>query len=56
MEFGPIEQLLLYFLLPLWIMVMTSLKPMEEIRLGNIIALPAAMTFEAWSKAWSARA
>ncbi|WP_114946127.1 carbohydrate ABC transporter permease [Microvirga calopogonii] len=43
----------LFFLLPLWIMVMTSLKPMDEIRLGNIIALPAAMTFEAWSKAWS---
>lgn len=43
----------LFFLLPLWIMVMTSLKPMDEIRLGNIVALPAAMTFEAWSKAWS---
>ncbi|MGO4527165.1 carbohydrate ABC transporter permease [Microvirga sp. 2MCAF35] len=43
----------LFFLLPLWIMVMTSLKPMDEIRLGNIIALPTAMTFEAWSKAWS---
>jgi glucose/mannose transport system permease protein len=43
----------LFFLLPLWIMVMTSLKPMEEIRLGNILALPAAMTFEAWTKAWS---
>jgi glucose/mannose transport system permease protein len=43
----------LFFLLPLWIMVVTSLKPMEEIRLGNILALPAAMTFEAWSKAWS---
>ncbi|MBM6596538.1 carbohydrate ABC transporter permease [Microvirga pudoricolor] len=43
----------LFFLLPLWIMVMTSLKPMEEIRLGNILSLPAAMTFDAWSKAWS---
>ncbi len=43
----------LFFLLPLWIMVMTSLKPMEEIRLGNILALPVAMTFEAWTKAWS---
>jgi glucose/mannose transport system permease protein len=43
----------LFFLLPLWIMVVTSLKPMEEIRLGNILALPAAMTFEAWTKAWS---
>jgi glucose/mannose transport system permease protein len=43
----------LFFLLPLWIMVMNSLKPMEEIRLGNILSLPAAMTFDAWSKAWS---
>ncbi|MBM1173025.1 carbohydrate ABC transporter permease [Microvirga arabica] len=43
----------LFFLLPLWIMVVTSLKPMEEIRLGNILALPSAMTFEAWAKAWS---
>jgi glucose/mannose transport system permease protein len=43
----------LFFLLPLWIMVVTSLKPMEEIRLGNIVALPARLTFEAWSKAWS---
>ncbi|KLK93387.1 sugar ABC transporter permease [Microvirga vignae] len=43
----------LFFLLPLWIMVVTSLKPMEEIRLGNILALPQMLTFEAWSKAWS---
>ncbi len=43
----------LFFMLPLWIMVVTSLKPMEEIRLGNILALPVAMTFEAWTKAWS---
>jgi glucose/mannose transport system permease protein len=43
----------LFFLLPLWIMVVTSLKPMEEIRLGNILALPVAMTVEAWTKAWS---
>jgi glucose/mannose transport system permease protein len=43
----------LFFLLPLWIMVVTSLKPMDEIRLGNIVALPATLTFEAWGKAWS---
>jgi glucose/mannose transport system permease protein len=43
----------LFFLLPLWIMVVTSLKPMDEIRLGNILALPSTLTFEAWSKAWS---
>jgi glucose/mannose transport system permease protein len=44
----------LFFLLPLWIMIVTSLKPMEEIRLGNILALPETLTFEAWTKAWSA--
>ena len=43
----------LFFLLPLWIMVVTSLKPMDEIRLGNIVAFPAALTFDAWGKAWS---
>jgi glucose/mannose transport system permease protein len=43
----------LFFLLPLWIMVVTSFKPMEEIRLGNIVALPVTLTFEAWTKAWS---
>ncbi len=43
----------LFFMLPLWIMVETSLKPIEEIRLGNILALPVAITFEAWIKAWS---
>lgn len=43
----------LFFMLPLWIMLVTSLKPMDEIRLGNILAFPANLTFEAWSKAWS---
>ena len=32
----------LFFLLPLYIMVVTSLKPMSEIRLGNLFSLPMA--------------
>ena len=28
----------LFFLLPLWIMLLTSVKTMDEIRLGNILA------------------
>ncbi len=43
----------LFFLLPLYVMIVTSLKPMTEIRLGNILALPNAWTVEAWVKAWS---
>src|SRR5262245_32417687 len=34
-------------------MLVTSLKPLDEIRLGNIFALPQAATFEFWRAAWS---
>ena len=37
----------LFFLLPLWIMVVTSLKPMDEVRLGNILAWPSEPTLRA---------
>ncbi|NHZ33825.1 carbohydrate ABC transporter permease [Massilia rubra] len=43
----------LFFLLPLYVMLVTSVKPMEEIRLGNIFALPLQITFEPWRSAWS---
>ena len=43
----------MYYLLPLWVMVMTSLKGMPEIRLGNIFAPPVEITFEPWVKAWA---
>jgi glucose/mannose transport system permease protein len=43
----------LYFLLPLYVMVVTSLKPMAEIRQGNLLALPAAPSIDAWVKAWT---
>src|SRR5688572_4226564 len=43
----------LYYLLPLYVMVVTSLKDMTEIRMGNIFAPPVQITFEPWVKAWS---
>ncbi len=43
----------LYYLLPLWVMVMTSLKGMPEVRMGNIFAPPMEITFEPWVKAWA---
>ncbi|QJE03509.1 carbohydrate ABC transporter permease [Massilia forsythiae] len=43
----------LFFLLPLYVMVVTSLKPMEEIRQGGIFALPHALTLAPWRQAWS---
>jgi glucose/mannose transport system permease protein len=41
------------YLLPLVVMVMTSLKPLEEVTGGNMLALPRAPNFDAWAKAWS---
>ena len=43
----------LYYLLPLFVMITTSLKSLEEIRTGSLIALPRNITFEAWGTAWS---
>jgi len=43
----------LYFLLPLYVMVVTSLKPMAEIRQGNLLALPMSPSIDAWIKAWT---
>lgn len=42
-----------FFLLPLYIMLVTSFKSMDEIRLGNIFALPMHITMEPWRQAWS---
>ncbi|WP_420963195.1 carbohydrate ABC transporter permease [Brucella sp. IR073] len=53
MVYGVLIVSALYYLLPLYIMVMTSLKGMPEIRLGNIFAPPVEVTFEPWVKAWS---
>ena len=41
------------YLAPLYVMFTTSLKDIEEIRSGNLMALPIDPTFYAWKKAWS---
>ena len=51
--YGTLIFLALYYLLPLYVMVVTSLKGMPEIRLGNIFSPPVDITFEPWVKAWS---
>jgi glucose/mannose transport system permease protein len=43
----------LAMLAPLFFMLSTSLKPMDEIRDGSLFALPHAPTLAAWGKAWS---
>ena len=53
MIYGTLIVVSLYYLLPLYVMVVTSLKGMPEIRLGNIFAPPVEITFEPWVKAWA---
>ena len=43
----------LLYLAPLYVMFTTSLKDIEEIRSGNLLALPNDPSFYAWGKAWS---
>ena len=43
----------LFYLMPLFVMITTSLKSLDEIRMGSLVALPQSVTFEAWRTAWS---
>lgn len=42
----------LFFLLPLYVMMVTSLKTMPEIQQGHLFAWPIQWTLEAWRVAW----
>ena len=43
----------LYYMMPLFVMITTSLKNLEEIRTGSLMSLPREITLAAWSTAWS---
>ncbi|MBM3603990.1 MAG: carbohydrate ABC transporter permease [Alphaproteobacteria bacterium] len=42
-----------FYLMPLFVMLTTSLKSLEEIRTGSLLALPRELTFAPWAEAWS---
>ena len=41
-----------WFLAPLYVMVATSLKDMEQVRQGSLLSWPTDPTLDAWAKAW----
>ncbi len=41
-----------FFMMPLYVMIVTSLKSMDEVRSSSIFALPHLPTFSAWAEAW----
>ncbi|MEO6014991.1 MAG: carbohydrate ABC transporter permease [Devosia sp.] len=50
--YGVLTLFALYFLTPLFVMIITSIKDLDTIRTGNIFVPPANPTFEPWVKAW----
>ena len=42
-----------YYLLPLYVMLVNSLKPLDEIRGGGMLYLPSVWTLDPWRSAWS---
>jgi len=51
--YGTLLLVALYYLLPLYVMIVTSVKGMPEIRVGNIFSPPIDITFQPWIKAWA---
>jgi len=43
----------LWYLAPLYVMLSTSFKTLDEIRAGNLLSLPGTFSLDAWSAAWS---
>ena len=43
----------LFYLTPLYVMLVNSLKPLEEIRAGGMMNLPGKWTLQPWLDAWS---
>ncbi|BAL94931.1 carbohydrate ABC transporter permease [Rubrivivax gelatinosus] len=42
-----------WFLTPLYVMLTTSLKDMDQVRAGSLLSLPTSPSLEAWARAWS---
>jgi glucose/mannose transport system permease protein len=50
--YGGLGVLAALYLMPLWVMIVTSLKTLDEVYASTFADLPSVVTFEAWTKAW----
>ncbi len=50
--YGILAIFAIIYLMPLFVMLVTSFKTMDEIQNGNMLSLPSAPTLEPWFKAW----
>lgn len=42
----------LWFLAPMYVMLVTSFKDADQLREGSLLSLPSALNLDAWGKAW----
>src|SRR5256714_884403 len=52
-RYAVLTALAIAFLLPVYVMVVNSFKPLDEIRTGNLMSLPLDWTIAPWLSAWS---
>jgi glucose/mannose transport system permease protein len=50
--YGLLAFFAIVYLMPLFVMLVTSFKTMDEIQNGNMLSLPSSPTFQPWVKAW----
>ena len=51
--YGALVCFALLFAMPLYVMLVNSVKPLDEIRNGDMMSLPHVFTWQPWREAWS---
>ncbi len=51
--YGVLAVAAFFFLIPMYVMIVTSLKDADQIRTGNLLSLPSGFNLESWQLAWS---
>src|SRR5580693_5985612 len=52
LTYGVLGFFVLFYLLPLVVMILTSFKTMHDIQTGTVLSLPNPPTVEPWTTAW----
>ncbi len=51
--YGVLVLAALLFLAPMYVMLVTSFKDADQIRLGNLMSLPTSLNWDSWQQAWN---
>ena len=51
--YGVLAVAAFFFLIPMYVMIVTSLKDADQIRTGNLLSLPTGFNLDSWQLAWN---